>query len=583
MKKIISSKIIIGGKTVDKITENLMKKFIQEYDINNNFDIARKFEYFVNYCVIFNETGIATYELDEFTTGDSAQGIDGIGIVVNNKIVNSKSDIDNLITNSKSINVKFIMQQSKTSETFVNGDILNFLTFVNLFFGDENSVFVTDEMKKFLELKEYVFMNSAYMTKNPTLVLYYVTTGNWQEDQTLTSVIESHRKTIIESNLFSDVIFKPCGAQEIQELYRRTCRDISAEFKFEKSVTSTATDNVIVYNGVLPFSEFKKIIIDENDNLMEIFDGNIRDFLGNVNVNKDIEQTLKSDEKNMFYVYNNGITIVAEEHLKTGDKMRIEKYQIVNGCQTSNMLYLNRHEENIDEVLIPIRIIITKDDNIKNNITKSTNFQSSIKREQLISLSNYQIKLELYYDTFEGEQKLYYERRTGQYRTQNIVKTKIVNIATQIKSYIAMFLNDPSGVSGQYGSTSRKHESSIFGANDKEIIYYTSAYALYKIESLFRNGLLDKKYNRTRYHALMVFRLIIGGYQKPRNNSREMEKYCQKILDTLNSEECVDIFKKIIEYIIKFDEINLDDRKVFERKDTTTIILNDLKNKQYTI
>ncbi len=568
---------------MDKITESLMKKFIKEYDINNNFDISKKFEYFVNYCVIFNETGIATYELDEFTTGNSAQGIDGIAIVINNKIVNSKSDIDNLIENNKTINVKFIMQQSKTSETFDNTVIANFLSFVNLFFGDDSAIFATDEMKKFLDLKDYVFMNSANMDKNPTLVLYYVTTGNWTEDQTLKSVIEMYKKEIIESNLFCDVLFKPCGAQEIQELYRRTCRDIAADFKFEKAISTTTADNVIVYNGVLPFAEFKKIIIDENDNLMEIFDENIRDFLGNVNVNKEIDKTLKSVEKNMFYVYNNGITIVAEKHLQTGDKMHIEKYQIVNGCQTSNMLYLNRNEKNIDDVLIPIRIIITNDGTIKNNITKSTNFQSSIKREQLISLSNYQNKLELYYDTFEEDQKLYYERRTGQYRTQNIIKTKIVNIATQIKSYIAMFLDDPSGVSGQYGLTSRKYEQNIFCASDKEIIYYTSAYALYKIESLFRSGMLDKKYNRTRYHALMIFRLIVGGYQKPKNNARDMEKYCQKILNVLNSDDCVEIFKKIIAYIISFDTINLEDRKVFERKETTTIILADLKNKQYEL
>ena len=285
---------------MDKITESLMKKFIKEYDINNNFDISKKFEYFVNYCVIFNETGISTYELDEFTTGNSAQGIDGIAIVINNKIVNSKSDIDNLIENNKTINVKFIMQQSKTSENFDNTVISNFLAFVNLFFGDDSAIFATDEMKKFLDLKDYVFMNSANMDKNPTLVLYYVTTGNWTEDQTLKSVIEMYKKEIVESNLFCDVLFKPCGAQEIQELYRRTCRDIAADFKFEKAISTTTADNVIVYNGVLPFAEFKKIIIDENDNLMEIFDENIRDFLGNVNVNKEIDKTLKSVEKICF-------------------------------------------------------------------------------------------------------------------------------------------------------------------------------------------------------------------------------------------------------------------------------------------
>ena len=47
------------------------------------------------------------------------------------------------------------------------------------------------------------------------------------------------------------------------------------------------------YSGVLPFSEFKKIICDESGSLKKVFEDNVRDFLGEKNfVNEDIENTI---------------------------------------------------------------------------------------------------------------------------------------------------------------------------------------------------------------------------------------------------------------------------------------------------
>ncbi len=66
-----------------------------------------------------------------------------------------------------------------------------------------------------------------------------------------------------------------------------------------------------------------------------LFYDNVRDFQGDNPVNKEIDDTLKSDERDLFVLLNNGITIVAESLSKTGDIFTIEDYQIVNGCQTS--------------------------------------------------------------------------------------------------------------------------------------------------------------------------------------------------------------------------------------------------------
>src|SRR5690606_3288991 len=116
----------------------------------------------------------------------------------------------------------------------------------------------------------------------------------------------------------------------------------------------------VAYSGMLPFSEFRNIIIDDSDNIKSVFEDNIRDYLEQESnpVNSDISNTLKSGELDSFCILNNGVTIVAEEVTGAGDNITLINYQIVNGCQTSNVLYENRHLPEIEKMHIPIKIIV---------------------------------------------------------------------------------------------------------------------------------------------------------------------------------------------------------------------------------
>ena len=64
------------------------------------------FEYFSNYCVVNNVYGINDFDVEEISTGKNTQGIDGIAIIVNQKLVNSTDDIDLLISYNQTISVK---------------------------------------------------------------------------------------------------------------------------------------------------------------------------------------------------------------------------------------------------------------------------------------------------------------------------------------------------------------------------------------------------------------------------------------------------------------------------------------------
>ena len=573
-------KYSIGGKNMDRITQSMIDSFKSNQSLNIDDD-SELFEYFVNYCVVNNVYGSNDFDLEEITTGKATQGIDGIAIIVNQKFVNTIEDIDTLIEYNKSISVKFVLIQAKTSSSFDNTEIGNLLTYSKLFFSDDTSMFRTAEMQHFIELKEYIFSKGDKLKKNPELFLYYVTLGTWTDDENLRATISVGKESLRGTNLFSNISFEPCGSEKIQDLYRKTKEKLKATFKFEKRITMySINDDEVGYSGVLPFKEFKKLIIDENGATKAVFEDNIRDYLGpNPDVNKNITETIKTGNVNAFSMLNNGITVVTSSIIISGDIATIEDYQIVNGCQTSNVLIENMDSvEGIDELIIPIRIIATKDENLKNDITRATNSQTAIKKDQLEALSTFQKKLEEYYKTYRDEDALVYERRTGQYRDSNIPKNRIVTIAMQIKTVAAMFLDEPSGVSGQYGTVAKRVGNKIFKTADKEIIYYVSSLALYKIENLFRTHKIDKKYRRARYHAMMLFRMLVYTEEMPRFNARKMENYCKNILEVLeNNAECERIFCGIVAYIASKDgELDIMDRKCFERKETTEYLKNCL-------
>ena len=565
---------------MDRITKGFLEAFSASHGFSN-LDEPDQFEHFANYCALSAEMSDVDIDIQDMSTGDSAQGIDGIAIEVNGTIISSVDEIKSLIAQNKRLDAKFIFVQSKTSEKFDNTEIGNFLTFVERFFSDQAAeIFSTQEMQAFLELKDCIYDHSRYMKfSNPKIDLFYVTLGKWNDqDVSVNAVIDSHIATLQSTNLFSSVSFLPCDAQKMQELYRKSQQQLSATFAFSKNLTMFTDENGDYgYIGVLPFVEFKKIICDDTDSLKKVFEDNIRDFLGEKNtVNEDIENTILNDGNSSFCMLNNGITVVAHSAILVSDKMTIEDYQIVNGCQTSHVLYLNRDNEKINSLLIPIKIIITQNEELKNRITKATNNQTSITKEQLEALSSYQKLLEEYFKTFENaDERLYYERRAGQYRNEPVPKIRIVSIRTQIKNASAMFNEKPHDAAGHYSALMKDIGIKLFRSDDKPSLYYTSSLALFRFENLIKSKLIDRKYSKGKYHAIMLLKYMFGNDIPKYHNSKKMDSFCEKIQRVLNDpDKCLEYYAKIVEYISVQSELDLEERKLFERKETTAILIS---------
>lgn len=566
---------------MDKITRNLLENFVGENELER-LEEFKQFEYFVNYVVV-SKLHRSSFELDSLDTGEGGDGaIDGLAVIVNGRLITDVDELDDIVSDSKYLDCDVAFIQSKTSSKFEGSEIGSFIFGVKDFISDQPKLVHNEKMKKLKEIWEAVISKSSYMVhRRPNCKLYYATTGKWIDDQNLRAVVSSGQIEIEDSGLFQETFFEPYGASELQRLYHETRNKLSSTVTFQNRITLPDIDGVKeAFLGILPFQEFLKLIQDSNESMYSIFYDNVRDFQGENEVNAKIKGTLDNGKFDLFCVLNNGVTLVATSLTPAGNKFTLRDYQIVNGCQTSHVLHKSKSIEGMNRVNVPVKVIVTEDEDIKNQITLATNSQTEVKPEQLASLTLFQKKLELYYNSMKGGVDLYYERRSQQYHaTPEVKKTQIISIPIQIKTFASAFLNAPHLVSGYYGTIARRFPGKIFESNHKHSPYYASALCYYRLEGLFRNNIIDVRYKKLRFHMIMIARMLsMESVEIPPLNSNKIEKNSEKFIRILNDDiKCTELFSMVVEI---FDQSNLDlSKRQFKAESESDLLISKLKLK----
>jgi hypothetical protein len=120
-----------------------------------------------------------------------------------------------------------------------------------------------------------------------------------------------------------------------------------------------------------------------------LFDRNVRLYLGarKGSVNFGIRETLNSQqERQNFWAYNNGITIVCDDFTydKSSGEITIRRFSIVNGCQTTVSI-ASSSEQAAEDVAVLARFIAVPDPQIVDQIIKYNNSQTKIRDWDLAS------------------------------------------------------------------------------------------------------------------------------------------------------------------------------------------------------
>jgi hypothetical protein len=475
-----------------------------------------------------------TFDTSEVVLGkNGGMGIDAIAIIVNGSLITDTDTFKEMADEASYLDVIFIFVQADRGSNFESGKMGNFGFAVADFFSNDPQIARSAELNEPASLMTSIYdRSSKFKRGNPACRLYYVTTGKWTTDNNL----EARRKGIIGDlvalGVFRDVTFTPVGADGLQQLYSQTRNSISREFQFPNRTPLPEVAGVKeAYLGFLSAGAFLSIIQDDEGEIVKsIFYDNVRDWQGDSpgHVNAEMRDTLKSDHKVRFVLMNNGVTIIARDIQVTGHKCHIEDFQIVNGCQTSHVLFNNKGEIS-ENLMIPLRLISTQDESVIESIIKATNRQTEVKKEQFFAITEFAKQLERFFQAFPEEYKLLYERRSRQYDGLPVEKTRVVVPKSVIRAFAAMFLGEPHRTARSYKLLDAQVGSTIFAEGHKLDPYYTSAFALYKLEYMFRNQRIDWRFRNTRFQILLAARILNDRGPIPRMNSRDMETYCSRL------------------------------------------------------
>ncbi|WP_296560110.1 AIPR family protein [uncultured Acetobacterium sp.] len=162
-------------------------------------------------------------------------------------------------------------------------------------------------------------------------------------------------------------------------------------------------DDLQFYLCVLPGNLLADIYDRFGSRLLE---GNVRSFLSTkVAVNRDIRKTILSDEKNMFFSYNNGIAATANsvdiERTENGAVLKkINNLQVVNGGQTTASLSNARFKDkaSMTDIYVQMKLTVIPDkvlaEKIIPNISRCSNSQNKVSSADFFSNHEFNIRME---------------------------------------------------------------------------------------------------------------------------------------------------------------------------------------------
>lgn len=502
------------ANTFDIGLKSKLKTFAEKFSIDtSNINEKDWFELFSNYVVV---STIINEDLDDpnsISTGKS-KGIDGISIIVNNRIIKDESDLEKIGEKEKLI-VRLCFIQATTLSSFSLQKFQSFTDEVINFLNGENNIEPFSDILKKIFDEEGRFYEQ--ISETPSIDLFFC--SGKTNHQIQNSELETEKKKILSRNDFdfqfnlNDIHI--LQTDDLKGYYEKIDKFLEVLVEFNSEITlAEKTDIPVSFVSVLSFSELKKVIVSDEGNgfLREkLFVENVRSKIENSTVNDEILATLNDDSKRPYFLYmNNGITILCERvkrHEVSRNKFYIKHPRIINGCQTSHILYdyyLSKPEE-ADKVEVMAKIISTTNPDLKKDIIYATNNQNSIDKD-LETLNVFHSKLEEY---FIGRDTLgiYFERLRGQY-SEVTPQYKVLTKELIAKAYISILLKEPHLMKSNAISKIEKYREAdkIFNQIEEQSLesYYYAGALYFLMNNVLSNNIIQLKSKTMDMHILLA-------------------------------------------------------------------------------
>ena len=553
----------------------LIDRHIKDF-ITSNFDKRDReqppsvlFEWFVNSMHIWHTSsqlynGIKNIG-QKISLDDSCPYGDSFYITINNneKLYTLQDDIEEIIKylkdNGKKITFYFI--QSKKTDTIDLGEFFKLVELpLNIWKGQE----IRDARLKKVEdfINQITNEDDVSLNKiNHEIVLLFYTNKNKnaidQLNKTWETIINNKKSELAEYFSPQSIKIEFRGSDFLNNTYEKL---VSNDYQLSINKNEVIfTDDRQYLIGYFTAKELLDAIAPINNDsrvlLQDVFKNNIRLYLGQNDINKNIEQTLLKEPKK-FHLYNNGITITTKE-IKTDNSKNytISSVNIVNGCQTANSIFNVCNKSNFDssEIKIPVKIIVAQDSEYE-RITIYSNTQTGIDAKDLFSINIIQKELQEKFNSTVFINKTFYYKRQKAEHVDNDDANFIIQIDDILRAAFSTLMLIPNKVSGYFDKTTSKYLNTIFN-EDFIDIYLKTTVLLKLIEDFLKEKYPDQI--RLKYHILyIVYRIIV----KEKETRLKIAAFFkepddrEQLLKEINLEESISIINKALDRILSTEE-----------------------------
>ena len=271
--------------------------------------------------------------------GGDDGGIDGLYVFLNEVLIEEDSYIfdDSFETKSigKGAEIKLLAVQAKQSASFTETAIQLLADTVTAILDlskqdEELASTLSSELIERARIFRRAWEQLASRHPSIRVEIHYATKGDTRKLHSKVKARANDLVSAVEAEI-------PRSTASIDFDGARELLDLAAE---EKSYTlslpfdqmAEAHDSYLLLARLGDYVDF----IGENGSLRKhIFDWNVRDFEGEVEVNKEITQTLEDPTAPEFWWLNNGVTIICSQVSSTNKVCALDDVQIVNGLQSS--------------------------------------------------------------------------------------------------------------------------------------------------------------------------------------------------------------------------------------------------------
>ena len=366
-------------------------------------------------------------------------------------------------------------------------------------------------------------------TRHPHVEIHFVyaTRGRASGPNSINSKVEIKARDL-ETQL-AGVIPGATGHVEFlgaAELWRRTTTvpSYTTQLTYQENATSGNSHVALV-----KLQDYLTFLTDEDGRLRRhIFDWNVRDYQGDVEVNREIRDSLADPDGPEFWWLNNGVTIVCSKATAVGKTYSLDDVQVVNGLQSSHTIFNVLGDADDDHPAlnrsILVRILVTGDDlATRDLVIRATNRQTSVPAASLRATDDIQRDIEAFFLGHDW----YYDRRKNFYRNSGRSPERIVSISLLAQAVMAMGLSRPDNSRARPSSLLKRDDEykRIFSKDVPVETYLWIAQAQKEIDAFLASEAEDVRVaDRTnfRFHLAMAAAATLLG--QPARSPRQLSR-----------------------------------------------------------